>query len=183
MRALTLGLLISIPAVAQVFTWEDKDGLHYSNKRSAVPKGAKVMKVDQEAHVKPSRGLELSSTPASVEKQFAPRENPYVEREWRDRFIQAHRAVVSRKQELSALEASLPNKVDCVPQPRGGFLSGPAGQQNPPEVRCVPNEIHDRVRVHIALKRAEVRDAETDLEQLERQATLEAIPREWRRGW
>jgi hypothetical protein len=35
----------------------------------------------------------------------------------------------------------------------------------------------------LAQKRVELKDAELDIERLEREATMAQVPREWRRGW
>lgn len=184
MRHLFLAVLISAPAFAQVFSWEDKDGVHYTNDVAAVPKGAKVTKVAEDVSdpVQARPSVEVAAAPRPASSPPSPA-NPTVEREWRDRFIQLHRAIVTKKQELSALEASLPNKVDCVPQPRvAPAVNGQVAQQQV-VTRCMPNTMHDRIKLQIEQKRVEVKDAENDLEQLDRRASLESVPREWRRGW
>ncbi len=187
---LLLAVLISAPAFAQVFTWEDKDGVHYTNDASAVPKGAKVTKVaeDVSAPVRASPPVEVAAAapkpaPSPTASPTSPA-NPSVEREWRDRFIQLNRAIATKKQELAALEASLPNKVECVPQPRiAPVANGQVAQQQQIVTRCLPNSMHDRIKLQIEQKRVELKDAENDLEQLDRRASFEAVPREWRRGW
>lgn len=184
MRHLLLAVLISAPAFAQVFSWEDKDGVHYTNDVAAVPKGAKVTKVAEDVSdpVQPGSRERKATTQASEPLRLRWKAVT-VEREWRDRFIQLNRAIVTKKQELSALEASLPNKVDCVPQPRvAPAVNGQVAQQQV-VTRCMPNTMHDRIKLQIEQKRVEVKDAENDLEQLDRRASLESVPREWRRGW
>lgn len=190
MRHLLLVALISAPAFAQVFSWEDGEGVHYTNDASAVPKGVKVKKVEAEnlgvpASPVPKREeqVELAAAPRPAPAPTSPA-NPSVEREWRDRFIQANRAIATKKQELSALEVSLPNKVDCVPQQRVVQPApGTAAQPFTTTTRCVPNSMYDRIKLQIEQKRVELKDAEFDLEQLDRRASFEGVPREWRRGW
>lgn len=188
MRHLLLAVLISASAFAQVFTWEDKDGVHYTNNPSAVPKGAKAKKVaeDVSAPVQ-APAIEVAAAapkpaPSPTASPTSPA-NPSVEREWRDRFIQLNRAIATKKQELAALEASLPNKVECVPQPRIAPVANGQVVQQQMVTRCLPNSMYDRIKLQIEQKRVEVKDAENDLEQLDRRASFEAVPREWRRGW
>jgi len=190
MRLLPLALLISLPAAAQVLSWKDRNGVHYTNDLAAVPKGAKVTRVDDgpPARLQPVRPVELAvgnAVPVSPS-------NPSVEREWRDRFIQLHRAIATKKQELSAFQAGLASIGDCATQPwvspvaqGGSGLEGGNGanaqliQQQ--VARCLL--LHDGLRLQTEQKRVELADAEHDLEQLDRRATFEAVPREWRRGW
>lgn len=190
MRHLVLAVLISAPAFAQVFSWEDKDGVHYTNDADAVPKGVKAKKLegsDFGAPVQPARPVEVAAAPRPESPPLAQPPspaNPNVEREWRDRFIQLHRAIATKKQELSALEVSLPNKVECVPQARvGPVVNGQVPHQQQVVTRCQANVMYDRIKLQIEQKRVEVRDAENDLEQLDRRASMDAVPREWRRGW
>lgn len=190
MRHLLVAVLISAPAFAQVFSWEDKDGVHYTNDAAAVPKGAKVTKVGEDdarpTVQQPAPVVEVAAAPRPSSSPPSPA-NPSVEREWRDRFIQLNRAIATKKQELAALEASLPNKVDCVPQPRVPVVNPNTNGQVVPQqqvvTRCLPNAMYDRIKLQIEQKRVELRDAEFDLEQLDRRASFEAVPREWRRGW
>lgn len=188
MRHVLLAVLISAPAFAQVFSWEDKDGVHYTNDAAAVPKGAKVKKLEAEdlgSPVQAAPQVEVASAPRpSPSPAPTSPTDPSVEREWRDRFISLHRAIATKKQELSALEVSLPNKVDCVPQQRAVQpTTGTAQQPFAATTRCMPNSMYDRIKLQIEQKRVEVKDAENDLEQLDRRASFEGVPREWRRGW
>lgn len=186
MRHLLLAVLISAPAFSQVFSWEDKDGVHYTNDAAAVPKGVKVKKLDADDNgptVQAAPQAEVAVAPRPAAAPTSPA-NPSVEREWRDRFIQLNRAIATKKQELSALEVSLPNKVDCVPQQRPVQpTTGTAPQPFTATTRCMPNAMYDRIKLQIEQKRVEVKDAENDLEQLDRRASFEGVPREWRRGW
>ncbi|MBM4781997.1 MAG: DUF4124 domain-containing protein [Archangiaceae bacterium] len=187
MRHLVLAVFISAPAFAQVFSWEDKDGVHYTNDAASVPKGAKVKKLetdDRPSSAQPAPQVEVAAAPAPSAAPPSPA-NPSVEREWRDRFIALNRAIATKKQELNALEVSLPNKVDCVPQQRA-VQPAPGTAAQPfaaTTTRCVPNSMYDRIKLQIEQKRVEVKDAENDLEQLDRRASFEGVPREWRRGW
>lgn len=187
MRLLFIAVLISAPAFAQVYSWEDRSGLHYTTDARAVPRGARVTMLAKvgradAAHARPptERAAPPPVAPASPT-------NPSVEREWRDQFIQLHRAIATKHQELSALEVSLPNKVDCVAQPLIALPEVPQATTTAPlpfaNTRCMPNAMYDRIKLKLEQKRVEVSDAENDLVQLDRRASLEGVPREWRRGW
>lgn len=196
MRSLTLVAVIAVPVFAQtVYTWEDEDGLHYTDDLSQVPKQQKKVE-----------GVVIDARPASS-GLVAPRPTPttvavadpkLTEYEWRDRFIGAHRRVATLKQSIAALEASLPPRTECiqqqpvtmvtgggapvVPAPAGTIAVGtPGGRQR--LARCQVNPLHDQLRVQIAQQRVELGAAEAELEQLDRRASMEAVPREWRRGW
>lgn len=192
MRTLTLVALVAAPAFAQtVYSWEDQDGVHYTDDLSQVPKKAKVEA--QLIEAAPSRKTEVAAAPAPATATAARTPTPTSEREWRDAFITAHRRLATLKQELAALQTSLPAATTCVtdPTPPSAVpvqVQGPNGvvvitPPAQPQTRCQPNPLHDRVRVHIEQKKVELRDAEVDLEQLDRRASYEAVPREWRRGW
>jgi hypothetical protein len=106
-----------------------------------------------------------------------------AEYQWRDRFINAHARLATLRQSQAALQASLPPRIECVPQPvpPPGTPAVP-GLTRPP-ARCQVNALYDQLMVQIAQQGVELKSAEADLEQLERRASMESIPREWRRGW
>ena len=65
-----------------------------------------------------------------------------------------------------------------------GALGGPRqGTAASPFTRCLGNPVLEKIRLQIVRQGVEHKGAELDLEQLERQASMEAGPREWRRGW
>jgi gamma-glutamyl phosphate reductase len=106
-----------------------------------------------------------------------------------------HRRIRTKKEELGALQASLPARESCsqvarpvvvVQNTNGQATSATAvaqAQQQQLVNQCVANPNYDRIRLQLEQKQVEVRDAERDLEQLDRQASQDAVPREWRRGW
>lgn len=198
MRSLTLVAVIAVPVFAQtVYTWEDEEGLHYTDDLSQVPKKKKVEGVALDA--RPSSGL-AAPKPANNAVALAPATgNPRAtEYEWRDRFISARRRIDTLKQSIAALEASVPPRTECIQQQQqvvvtgGGLTLVPAPPSVPAPVgtdanrrltRCQVNPLHDQLKVQIAQQGVELSAAEADLEQLDRRASMEAIPREWRRGW
>lgn len=200
MRSCLLLVLLAAATEAQViYSWEDSEGVHYTDDPARVPKDRRsVQKRVMEGGAE-SSGLtstkaplppSLGSGPAAPAPIAAPQQPN--EREWRDRFIAAYRHIDTLKRSIAALEASLPPRIECAPQPRMAVetasttnsLSAPGqGPATIPHGRCLGNPLHDRIRLQIAQQGVELKDAKLDLEQLERQASQEAIPREWRRGW
>ncbi len=212
MRTLFLTALIAVPAVAQtVYSWEDTDGVHYTDDPTQVPKRGKVeaMLVDAAPSPRSAPRTLAASSPAPVAPE--PTSAPLNEREWRERFVSANRRITTLRQSLAALESSLPPRTECIPQPlipvgtvQVGSVGGAPITASPgsqlvtsngvttlvngrpvfsPAARCQLNPEHDRIQLQIAQKGVELRDAQTDLEQLDRQASYDAVPREWRRGW
>lgn len=178
MRSLTLVALIAVPAFAQtVYEWEDAEGVHYTDDLSQVPKGQK--KVEGRVIDARPASTGLVSKPAPVLVAAAPeaKSNEYA---WRDRFISARVRIDTIRQNQAALLASAPPRVECVPQPYAP--SGTPAVTRPVE-RCQLNYLHDQIMVQVAQLGVELKTAEFDLEQLERRASMESIPREWRRGW
>lgn len=186
-RLLILAAVIAVPAFAQtIYSWEDSEGVHYTDDPSQIPKKAKVQKeAATTASTKKATvtavavAPTLTSTPASTEY------------EWRDLFIGAHRRIQTLRKSIAALEATLPPRTECVPQPVGVVLTNNnvnpnfnvntvPGQQ---QVFCQVNPLHDQLRVQLGQEAVQLKNAELDLEQLERRASMVGVPREWRRGW
>lgn len=164
--------VIAVPAFSQtVYTWEDEDGVHYTDDPSQVPKKQKLEGVVFE----PRAAVVLAPTTAP-----AP-EAPSNEFQWRDSFIAAHRRIEALRESIRALQASLPARTECVPQPVVVNANGAATVQ--PVARCQVNRLYDQLQVQIGQKRVELATAASELEQLDRRASMVAVPREWRRGW
>jgi len=187
MHRVSLLVLIAVPALAQtVYSWEDEDGVHYTDDPAQVPKkGQRVDVQSAEGESRPSRPATIAPSPPS--RPATSPTGPDNEREWRDRFVTAHRRISTLKQELSALETSLPPPTRCVTQQPTAPTQDPdvVVLPNPAQTRtrCEPNPLYERFKLSIEQKKVEVRDAELDLEQLDRQASYDSVPREWRRGW
>jgi hypothetical protein len=187
-RLLTLAAVIAVPASAQmVYSWEDADGLHYTDDPAQVPKQQRKVEATQ-VDARPSQqqvATAPSPQPSRVEAA------PQNERERRERFIGANRRISTLRQELSALQVSLPPRTECIAQPVNTVpgtqvitANGVTVVNQPrPLALCQVNALHDAIRVQLGQKEVELRNAELDLEQLDRQASFESVPREWRRGW
>ena len=148
MRTLCLLVVIAVPVFAQnIYTWEDKDGTHATDDLSQVPKTQKVeATVPDPKHT--SKGLEAPKARPLAAVTTTEASSEY---EWRDRFIAAHRRIDTLRRSLAALEATLPPRIECVPQPTRPGASVPAGQAT---ARCQVNALHDQLRAHLAVHRA-----------------------------
>lgn len=206
MRLLLLAALaLAVPAAAQtLYTWEDADGVHYTDDFNQVPKDKQVETQQLErapAGARPVAPLTvLPAAPPQAVKASEPQEVAgRSEREWRERFIEAHRRIRTLEQSIAAARAALPPRTDCFTElanpevttvtTRPGTASAApttvtvAERRTGPRVRCRVNAEHDRQVAQLAQQEVALRDAQLDLEQLDRRASYDAVPREWRRGW
>ena len=192
MRSFIALTLFSASASAQViYSWEDGEGVHYTDDASQVPKAhrslqKKVMEAGPE-----SSGLVSNTTPSPAAAPAAPTSGVAPqqpkEREWRDRFIAAYRHIDTLKRSIGALEASLPPPTTCAPLPRTRVETTPAANGSlgeplqvtaaSPFTRCLGNPVFEKIRIQIVQQGVEPKDAELDLEELECQAVMEAGPR------
>jgi hypothetical protein len=211
MRRALLVALVAAPAFAQtVYTWEDSSGVHYADDLGLVP--AEVRRASEKAGraqpgqarvpstkatpgrrdvgAPPSEGTVVAEAPRAPAPSPAPA--PALdESSWRRRFVDVYRRIQTSKDTLAALARSMPPRVDCVAQPQDTATVQPVGGapgttvvvQAQPSQRCEVNLEHDRMRASLALEEVCLADAQRDLEQLERDASLAHVPREWRRGW
>lgn len=179
MRSLLLVAVIAVPAFSQtVYTWEDEDGVHYTDDPAQVPKKQKKVEgvvFEPRAAAKPAPSTVALATPAPAPQAAS------TEYQWRDAFIAAHRRIETIRESINALQASLPARTECVPQPAVVSTTGTVSPQ--PAARCQVNKLYDQLQVQIGQRRVELASAEADLEQLDRRASMQSVPREWRRGW
>lgn len=174
MRSLiVLVAVIAVPAFAQtVYSWEDADGLHYTDDAAQVPKEKKATGTVFEPRAVPK------ATPVAVAPfPAAAPETATIEYQWRDAFIAANRRIDVLRDKIAALQASLPPRTECVPQ------VGVLGAVAQPVARCQVNKLYDQLQVEIGQNKVELSVAQSDLEQLDRRASMVGVPREWRRGW
>jgi hypothetical protein len=140
----TLLALFALPAFAQtVYSWEDKDGVHYTDDPSLVPSKARTDATLLSPKVTPRPATPaddsvqvVMDSPTSTQPQqpatqpqqqvVTQRQPPLVaqptreepnEQEWRNRFITATRRIETLEKNYSALERSRPQRVECVAQP------------------------------------------------------------------
>lgn len=209
-------LAIATPAPAQIlYSWEDRDGVHYTDDGSRVPKDPAVRVERRVLERAAARAPATEPVETGVSTPFRAAEPRPValdslrrqaeagepnERDWRDRFIAAHRRIQQLQASLEAMELNPPSQTlcMCVPLAAGAGASNvhpcvparlPTGTavEAPGAVtfglRCGPSPEYERFRLRLAEKKVELGEAKLDLEQLDRRASLESVPREWRRGW
>jgi hypothetical protein len=241
-RLLVSFALFALPAAAQtIYSWEDKDGTHYTDDPSMVPNNARMdatlLKAKQKAQPQPQQADDQQvvitdsnpqpkpvATQAAVTQPQQPlaaqpaRVDDNVERQWRDRFIEVNRRIETLEKNYRALEKTRPQQVQCsgsayqpAPSntyqvdPQTGAPIIPAGttfySNNSPATvngaattmingrpyiavpNCAANPEYERITREMELTQVQLSDARKDLEQLDRIASQNAIPREWRRGW
>lgn len=211
MRAHLLLALLSLPAAAQtVYSWEDADGVHFTDDLAQVPKEARNLEATQHAAAPRQAAPATASVAAPATAAPSRTDTALDEREWRSRFVTAHRRISTLQQGIQAREASLPPRTECVPQPLVPVgtvvVNGPGapitttpgsqvitqngvttvvngGRVVSPAARCQVNVLHDRIKLQLAEEQVKLKDAQLDLENLERDASYAGVPREWRRGW
>ena len=175
---LLLAVVIAVRVSAQtVYSWEDTDGVHYTDDPAQVPKEKKATGTVFEPRASPKNTtLVVAPAPSTVP---AP-DKPTTEYQWRDSFIAANRRITVLREKIAALLASLPPRTECVPQP---VVANVNGQVQRPVARCQVNVLYDQLQVEIGQNKVELAAAEADLDQLDRRASMVGVPREWRRGW
>lgn len=139
MRLLAILSLLSLPAAAQtVYSWEDAEGVHFTDDLSQVPKGAKNVQATLNSQApRPAPAPAATPTPAPSAARApaaAPaRAEPQLdERAWRDRFVIANRRISTLQENIRALEASLPPRTECVAQPIVPVGTVPGNTQGAP---------------------------------------------------
>ncbi len=175
---LLLAVVIAVPAFAQtVYSWEDADGVHYTDDPAQVPKEKKATGTVFEPRAAPKPTIvAVGPVPSTVQA----REPATIEYQWRDSFIAAHRRITVLREKIAALLTSLPPRTECVPQPVVWNVNGQALRSG---ARCQVNALYDQLQVEIGQNKVELEAAEADLDQLDRRASMVGVPREWRRGW
>lgn len=192
MRLISLAALVAAPVFAQqVYSWEDKDGIHYTDDPSQIPRGTKV--ASEKLAASPKSSAPQAVAPAATVPVAARSDSSvpaaHDERQWRDRFIEAYRRVETLKRNIAAMESTIPTAQTCTTSMRPvatgtpGSVVGTTGGSVQPVQQCFPNQARDRMLLELAQKRVELKDAELDIDRLEREATMAQVPREWRRGW
>lgn len=186
MRCLPLLLLVCLPAMAQdVYRWVDAHGVvHYTNDPKVVPAKEKVEK---------TRGSALTEMGAPAPK-VEPRlrqDEPASSTErsevyWRDAFTQAHERIRVLELEISEDRrkvedpSGLPvlGQYGCL---AGGAWVGPNDQRYQTCRAYGVNPDFQEAKDRLVREQAALVKAKADLEDLERRASLQSVPREWRR--
>lgn len=183
MRTLGTLLVLGLTSVAQaqtVYSWEDAEGVHFTDDLNQVPGKHRPKMTASVADTPTPSGITTGDRRPSDRA-------PLDEADWRRRFIDAHRKLTLRQGTIDALVRTLPPRVDCTTDVRAPAVQpGVQGYTQQPAVaanRCRVNPQHDEQQTRIAQERVRLADEQRELEQLERDASRAEVPREWRRGW
>lgn len=167
-----LCLAVAVPAVAQetedagggVYRWTDQSGQdHYTDDPTTIPERYRKKATRTEGRELMEVTAEGVRTSASSAGTYSPPVGPN-EDAWRERFAALHKQIAALEAQLEKDRALVKNS---VPQLWGGV------PRTAPEVA----EAQERIPT-TEQKLAEARAA---LEELDREASREAVPREWRR--
>jgi hypothetical protein len=188
MRPLLLAVMVvgAVPALAQtVYSWEDADGVHYTDDPAQVPaRATKRSEQKYERSPAPSTPQVTVAVAEQVEREKVAHAEAAKRREeadrqseqaWRERFVTLNRNITSQKDLITRLKAALPASPFACAQP----LS--VGRRV--VLPCNGNFEYERQTARIATEQAHLDDLERQLEQLDREASYAAVPREWRRGF
>lgn len=182
MRRLLLaaGLWLALPATAQpIYRWIDAQGEeHFTDDPASIP--AEYRKVAQ-----PMRGFEARKSPAlgpsaapamtpdpSAAAEEAQRREQEVAREkrWREAFRAAREKVATLERALAADRAKVADPA-AAGMPLRRLADG----------TILPSFEYEAAQQRVARNEAELARAQEALEDLDRSASREAVPQEWRR--
>ena len=189
--AVTTAVLACAVHAQTVYTWEDKDGVHYTDDRSQIPRGVKAREETMEAPPPSTSTVAAPVPPTEARKTPAP--GGLTERAWRDRFVTATRRIDTLQKTIESMRATMPSQTTCtlvnvpVANPGGQpvLINGqPVTQVSTlPVQQCGRSFAYEQAQRDLARKEIELQNAELDLQQLDRDASYAGVPREWRRGW
>lgn len=151
-----------------IYKWVDKDGQeHYTNDPASIPAGEKPTVTEGAQLNELTVTHDDSEPPRLRQRRNAPEEESQAndEQAWRARFKRAH----DRISELETRVAQDQQKADAAKDVTTSYTNG--RQVDAPEART---------RAQLKQDQAALQRAKGDLEELERRASKQSIPREWR---
>jgi hypothetical protein len=198
-------LALSFPLAAggePVYRWTDEEGLHYSNDPAAVPPGVKPdvtggAELDEvttrpaqepaaeppangrrEADAAPRHRVEAEREPrgpseadrTAMDRAEAERQRAESERSWREAFRAA-------REKIRELEAQLARDRAALADPTAAGMA----LARDPVGGVYPSPEYEETRARVQRNERELERARRTLEDLDREASSKAIPREWRR--
>lgn len=194
MRRLGFALLLLVPFVGlaqPVYRWIDSEGVvHYTDDPRKLPPGVKAERTEGApigevtiSGPEPAPAVEPAPAPPPAEA-----DERIAEREWRARFRAIHDrirsledAIAADRKKLRDIDSGLPVAGTYVcPQRVYGLPSGVYTGGFP----CFPSAIDPEYQLtkdRLAANETALARAKEDLQELERQASFAAVPREWRR--
>ncbi len=192
MKSLPLVMLLAGSAWAQtqepkIYTWVDADGVtHYADSPQGAPKGTRVKQTQgEELNVISSDGAPAADeapAPVDVSTRETAREAARAESEWKQRFRTANEKIRKLQQQIET-ERQAVEEVNGMPVTRVGYCRNVVRVAANGQVFGVPAcNTHADVRARAKLEnlRADLKVAQRELDDLEREASFAAVPREWR---
>ena len=178
---LVVGLFGSLTVFAQVvYRWVDADGLmHFTDDPASIPPKYRasaskmappelgVVHVKEAQAVEPVDSPQVTS-PKPPEPAEAEADPQQVERQWRGAFKALNRRVEELESSLVA-----DRKLLATVAERATY--------NPVTGMYFPTNEGDQLRERIRKSELELKNAQEELQDLEREASRNSIPREWRR--
>ncbi len=206
-RALIASALVfAVPAAAQsaVYRWEDAEGTtHYTNNPGEVPKGITVYATDGEpiSRLSADRDDTPSVKVATVQVTLPPANPAQREAYWRGAFLELNRSIRSLEDEISLDQKKLEPTINGLPvnarygctspyllnagagYPVTTLAAHPGLRTGPVTLGCVAYDDPEvkAARERITRNKLALTRATEDLQELERKASAESVPREWRR--
>lgn len=178
-------LLLSLgsPAMSQpIYRWVDEEGVtHYTNDASNVPQGQQaevtagdeISVISRPAPAQPSSAAETGQG-AIAERGFRSEQDLIIEQQWRTAFRDAYARIVALESAIEGDRRILDRHGGELPL---RFFSSPIyggfGM-------AWPEPFYDEIKQRIGRNEAELRWAREALNDLERYASRQAVPREWR---
>lgn len=191
MRLMVLVLMLVFPAIAlaqTVYTWTDGEGVeHFTDERASIPSGIKVRKTQGEAISEVlTSGVRAGRVSGSGDAGVARTTEIVVSEEldegaWRRAFLEARQAITVLEEEIDLDRRKveevngmpITHQLSCPPVViQGSRLYG---------APCVTDAEIDRGKLRLARNRKSLERAKEELADLERTASSEAVPQEWRR--
>ncbi|HEX4620458.1 MAG TPA: DUF4124 domain-containing protein [Myxococcaceae bacterium] len=175
--ATAAALCFASPALADpIYKWVDQDGEeHFTNDASTIPAGQKTeITTGEEIGVlltkkDGQKGDEESSSAAKQgKKERSAEEEAAHERDWRQRFRYAR----DRVSEQEARVAQDQQQYEALKDVDASITTGPGYVK--------VDRPAERARALLQQDEAALKRAKTELEQLDREASKQAIPRAWR---
>jgi hypothetical protein len=199
---LALSLLLCSAVQAQsVYRWSDAEGnIHYTDDATTIPKGATVVATDgspisEMGAPPPVTKVAVVTQPAQVAATHAtdPSIPSTSEQYWRGQFRAAREKIHKLEDDLAADNHKIDtngftvsNRYNCNPgnvYTNGGYATPvyPNGYYNNGNCIATIDPEYQRTKDRLVKNKQALERAKEELHELERQASFNAVPNEWRR--
>jgi hypothetical protein len=158
-----------------IYRWVDKDGQeHFTNDRASIPAGEKasITEGDELGELTVSKDPSEAPPPRARADRHADDSAAQNEQTWRARFKRVHTHI----QELEARVVQDKEKADGAKDQTLSVDSTPG----PRPYRHRADDPQSRTRDQLARDEAALKGAQDELAELERSASRQSVPQEWR---